>query len=117
MKEKERAKRALAIDDTTRTQMYAIAAQLIAGVDVTEIYSPRRVVEVAEEMGLRGGLSLDLTTGWDFDREEDRDKTWEYITRIKPLVVIGSPMCTMFSQLQNLRKISEEGDRRFAEQN
>ena len=31
------------------------------------------------------------------------------------MVVIGSPMCTMFSQLQNIRRISEEGDLKFEE--
>ena len=90
------------IEDATRTQMMAVAAKLISGVDITDIYSPRRVVEVAEQMGLRGGLSLDLSTGWDFDIKADRDKVWDYIVEYEPMVVIGSPMCTMLSRLQSL---------------
>ena len=58
-KEEQRAERAFAIDDVMISQIMAITAQLLAGVDITEIYSPRRVVEMAEQMGLRGGLSLD----------------------------------------------------------
>ncbi len=95
-------------EDETRGEMMAIAANIIMGVDITEIYSPERVVKVAKAMGLRGGLSFDLTNGWNFNVEEDCEEAWRYITTQKPLLVIGSPMCTMFSALQNLRKKSPE---------
>ena len=51
-----------------------IAAQLIMGVDITKIYLPERVAKVAKAMGLRGGLSFDLTNGWNFNVKEDREE-------------------------------------------
>ena len=70
--------------------------------DVTEVYSPPRVIPIAEEMGLKGGSSMDLLTGWDFSKVTHRRAAFNQIRTQKPLVVIGSPMCTMFSTLQNL---------------
>ena len=76
----------------------------VSKVQVVELYSPERVNKVAKERGMATGLSLDLTTGWNFDKQEDKDLAEKYIREQKPLFVIGSPMCTMFSQLQALNK-------------
>ena len=43
---------------------------------------------------------MDLTTGWDFNLESHRDMAEKYVDKHLPLVVIGSPPCTPFSQLQ-----------------
>ena len=72
------------------------------GVDVTEIFSPPRVIKLAESYGLVPGLAFDLTTCdddgqlWDFNVVERRQKAFDIIKRTKPLRVIGSPMCTIF---------------------
>ena len=58
---------------------------------------------------------MDLTTGWDFTKEEDRNKAEEYIDKEKPLVLIGSPPCTAFSKLQALIPDSERKERQLAE--
>ena len=79
-------------------------------VQVVELYSPERVNKVAKEHGMITGLSLDLLTGWNFDQKEDRDLAEKYVRDFEPLFVIGSPMCTMFSQLQALNR-SREGTR------
>ena len=76
----------------------------ISRVQVAEIYSPERVNKVANERGMKTGLSMDLLTGWDFDRREDRDLAERYIREYKPTFLIGSPMCTMFSRLQALNR-------------
>ena len=34
--------------------------------DVTEVYSPERVVAVAQNMGLVSGMTMDLLSGWIF---------------------------------------------------
>ncbi|MDA8584152.1 hypothetical protein N9L68_07945 [bacterium] len=70
--------------------------------DVAEIDSPVRVGTQAKEFGLKPGEAMDLTTGWDFNLEADRKAAEEYVEKEKPLLLIGSPMCTMFSQLQTL---------------
>ena len=83
-------------------QMSTIIRKLIAGVDITEIYSPRRVIEIACQLGLKEGLSMDLISGWDFNKAEDRNHDWAHILRDKPLFIIGSPPCTSLSVLQAL---------------
>jgi hypothetical protein len=77
------------------------------GVDVSEIYSPPRVVALAKRYGLREGFSLDLTTQdengnpWDFEDPEQRAKAKALVLETKPWLLIGSPPCTFFSILQN----------------
>ena len=77
---------------------------------VCEVYSPPRVAPLAAEAGLTVGWSLDLTTtdekgkAWDFDKAECRAKCRDLLTRTRPLLLIGSPMCTWFSTLQAMNK-------------
>ena len=47
---------------------------------------------------------MDLITGYDFNLEEDRQRAWAAIDRDKPELVVGSPECNMFSNLQHLNK-------------
>ena len=44
---------------------------------------------------------MDLMTGFDFTKPQDQARAWEYVKEPKPMLVIGSPECTMFSSLQN----------------
>ena len=76
-------------------------------VDVAEAYSPPRVTEHAKKYGLVAGEAMDLTTGWDFSKECNRQRAREYLETQKPRLLIGSPMCTMFSQLQKLTAWNE----------
>ena len=76
----------------------------ISRVQVVELYSPERVNKMAKERGMETGLSLDLITGWNFDKTEDRELAERYVREYRPTFLIGSPMCTMFSQLQALNK-------------
>ena len=43
-------------------------------VDLCEVFSPPRVGVQAVKYGLKLGEAMDLTTGWDFTWEEDREK-------------------------------------------
>ena len=45
---------------------------------------------------------MDILTGWDFDKGEDRRRAVKYVLTEKPKLVIGSPMCTLFSLLQEI---------------
>ena len=40
-----------------------ILASVIMGVDITEVFSPERVAQVARRFGLTSGSSMDLTNG------------------------------------------------------
>ena len=79
--------------------------------DIIEVFSPPRVVKAMDDSkGFRNGLSLDLWTvgadgkRWDFDDDETQLKALRLIRQMKPLLVIGSPVCTPFSVLQNLNR-------------
>ena len=89
--------------------------QAILRVDVAEVYSPPRVTEEAKKYGLKAGEAMDLTTGWDFRREEDRRRARRYLEEKRPKLLIGSPMCTMFSPLQRMTPWSKEKERRWTE--
>ncbi len=86
------------------------------GVDVAEIYSQPRIAQEAamrnyDGVKLTPGWSLDLTRDdpitkapWDFSKREVRERAKKLIRDTEPLLVIGSPPCTMFSQMQNISK-------------
>ena len=75
---------------------------------MVEAYSPPRVTLEARKFGLKLGEAWDLTNGWDFNRENHRRKAKEYIDKEEPLVHIGNPPCTAFSQLQSLNPTTEK---------
>ena len=41
---------------------------------MSEVFSPPRVGKEAVKFGLEVGDAMDLTTGWDLNKEEDRVK-------------------------------------------
>ena len=63
---------------------------------------------MAKKMGLRAGWSLDLTTtdengnAWDFNKVAMRNKAARKLIEDKPRLLIGSPICTPFSQMNNI---------------
>ena len=84
------------------------------GVDVAEIYSPPRVtkaVELLSQLNICPALAIDLTTEdemgqpWDFSRQHMKDKARSKLRRQKPDLLVGSPMCTMYSPWQRLNKV------------
>ena len=80
---------------------------------VSEVYSAPRVTEAARKfprIGILPGTALDLTTcdehgqPWDFGVPAMRRRAEELLDREKPVLLIGSPSCTPFSNIQNLNK-------------
>ena len=72
-----------------------------------ELYSPPRVDALARMWNLMPGMSLDLITvdpddgkPWDFKVAEKRDKAEAMIEKGSAMLLVGSPMCSAFSQLQ-----------------
>ena len=107
----------MAVDDGTRSSVGSTGRQdddgdtlmkllvkMIKGVDLTEVYSPERVLKEAKKYGLSAGLAMDLLTGYDFNKPEDRKRAEQHLDQDHPLLVVGSPMCTMFSTLQALTR-------------
>ena len=60
------------------------------------------------------GLALDLTTTnskgelWDFNDPAKRKEAEELLDEQRPRLLIGSPMCTAFSHIQNLNKAKRD---------
>ena len=84
-------------------------------VDVAEVYSPPRVTVEASKFGLKPGSAMDLRTGYDFTKKEDRDRAWRKLEEEKPKLLVGSPECKMFSVLQNLSPWTVEKAKKFRE--
>ena len=77
----------------------------LLAMDVAEIFSPKRVNEFANACKLQEGWSFDLTTTdeegapWNFNDPNMRNKAARRVLQDKPMLLIGSPPCTYFSQL------------------
>ena len=73
---------------------------MVKQMQASEIYSPPRVVEMANKMGLRGGCCFDLTTQdedgrpWGFNNITMRNEAIRKVITDQPLVLIGGQMCT-----------------------
>ena len=87
----------------------------------SEKYRPPRVVKMARTLGMRGGVSLDLTVPasdgyiWDFIRKHCRDMALEIIDTQKPLFLMLSPECTPYSNIQNLNMRTPAGKAKVEE--
>ena len=87
-------------------------------IDVAETYGPPRVVTMAEQMGLRANWNLDLTArdengdAWDCNKASMRNKAARKLIQDKPRLLIGSPICTPFNQMNNINhpKMPKEED-------
>ena len=95
---------------------------LLMNMEVAEVYSPPRVTQMARKMGLRAGWSLDLTThdsdgrAWDFNNKEMRNRAARRLLQDQPLLLVGSPMCTVYSSMNQInhgRMTAEEVEARF----
>ena len=75
---------------------------------IIEVYSAKRVNAMGDLFGLAPGMSFDLTENdtdgqpWDFNVQAKRDKAEQLVSDKKALLLIGSPMCSAFSQIQGL---------------
>ena len=59
-----------------------------------DMFSPARVTQVCNTFGLLGGISLDLTIGWDLSKASDRENALRKVYEDEPGIIIGSPPCT-----------------------
>ena len=97
------------IEENLKEQLtQTVFNHIFAKMEVAEVYSPPRVTNMARQMGLRAGWALDLTTQdedgreWDFNQFEMRNRAVRKVLRDQPLLFIGSPICTQFSQMNNI---------------
>ena len=78
---------------------------------VSDIYSPPMVTAATKllpELRIIAGFALDLTTAdtdgqvWDFDSQVMRERALKKVLEERPLLLIGSPMCTAFRPWQKI---------------
>ena len=81
---------------------------------MSEIYSPPRVTAASKllpELRVIPGFALALTVAdtdgklWDFDEKVMRDRARAKLKEEKPMLLIGSPMCTAFSTWQRINNL------------
>ena len=84
-------------------------------IDVIEMFSPPRVTKEADNWGLRTGEAMDLTTGWDVNLAKDRKRAWSYVREYRPFLIIGSPCCTAFSQMQSFNGWMAKQEEKYQE--
>jgi len=89
-------------DDKMETEMIGHIRKVSPEVHIAEVDGPPRVTEEGKKWGLNAEEAMDLTTCWDLPKAGHRNKAWEYIKRVEIKLVIGNPMCTMFSILRPL---------------
>ena len=70
--------------------------------DVCEIFSPPRILRHTARLGLRGDLSADLKTGWDFSIASVQAQLLGELRRRRPRVAFLEPPCTWFSIMLNM---------------
>ena len=81
--------------------------------EVSEFYSPPRVVTMAREPWMK--LSLDLTVPandgyvWDCNRKHFRDRALQTVNEKRLLFLMVSPECTPYSNIQNLNMRTPAG--------
>ena len=84
-------------------------------IDILELQGHTKVHKEGSRFDLKVGQGLDLATGWDFRKTEHRRKVMEQMDKLKPKLVIGSPMCAIFSELQQRSRWTSEKQRRWIE--
>ena len=112
------SQRSVKLEQLDRTMRIMLLEQM----EVAEVYSRPRIAKMAQEMGLRAGRSLDLTTcdeagrPWYFNCIKMSNVAVRLLLNDKPRLLIGSPMCAASSTMNNLnyaRMIAEEKQERI----
>ena len=71
---------------------------------VAEVYNPNRFREETKRQGLIHGSAFDLELGHDLLDSETQNEVETYIQKVKPGLVIISPICTLWSLMQNMNR-------------
>ena len=91
-------------------------SMLFDKMEMVEVCGPPSVAEMVRKMGLKVGWSLDMTTHgfdgkrWDFNNTEMRNRAARKVLRDEPLLLIGSPMCTVFSVMNDVNYVKTSAE-------
>ena len=73
--------------------------------DVIEVYSAPRATTEVKKFGTIVDKTMGIIIGWDFNK---KNKVMKYIGKHKRRMIIGSPMCEMFSQVYRTSRWNTE---------
>ena len=93
------------LDQVDRTMNRGVRRRLrraLRELKVSEVYSQPRVTKAAVQAGMREGGAFDLLTGYDFNLAADRRKCMKKLVEEDPDLLVLSPPCRAFCQIQNL---------------
>ncbi len=82
--------------------------------DLAEIFSVPRVVPFAGRLGLKATYSVDLLTGIDLLHWDQRVAVAAEVQRRRPQLLILSPPCTMYSQLNQFLNFAKADPEQLA---
>ncbi len=74
---------------------------------VSAIFNDDKFNKEAKTYCISPGFAMDIRTGFDFDLEETREEARAKLRKEKPSLLIGSPICGPWSQMNNINKDSE----------
>ncbi|CAE8689974.1 unnamed protein product, partial [Polarella glacialis] len=83
--------------------------------DIAELFCPPRLAAEARKRGLRASLSIDLVTGYDLRKVEDRKRATRELHDANPRLLLTCPPCSGFLQLQNLSGDSQNKEVKLSE--
>lgn len=76
--------------------------------DITEVFSTPHITAIAQRLGLRANIALDIKNGWDLTCKKKQKEVIQMIHDQDPELLVVSPPCELMSTLQRLRKIKDE---------
>ena len=74
---------------------------------MSAIFNDDKFNKEAKKYGVSPGFAMDIRTGFNFDLEEKREEARAKLRKEKPSLLIGSPICGPWSQMNNINKDSE----------
>ncbi|MDP7560817.1 MAG: hypothetical protein QF745_09785, partial [Planctomycetota bacterium] len=74
---------------------------------VSAIFNDDKFNKEAKKYGISPGFAMDIRTGFDFELEDARAEARARLREEKPSLLIGSPICGPWSQMNNINKDSE----------
>ena len=102
----------LGLDVPRLEELHALAAEsakLGRPVTIAEVYNDGKFNIMGKKMfGYEPNIVADLRTGWNFLRAHDRRRLCMMLAERPPDLAILSPVCTGFSQLQNMSRPSRQ---------
>ena len=76
-------------------------------IHVDEIFSQPKRMATANRFGLALGLVFDMSRScWNLNDQVDTERLWKYLQTERPMLVVGSPKCKVYMEMQSMDQAS-----------